>query len=292
MKWFEIRLMLPKGMVEVVSDRLFELGAIGLDESQVESQGVLRAYFETNSTDKLVEQVRAFLVATQVHFPEAAGAIVSALEVKKEAWETHYQQFFTAQKLSHNFFLVPRWDRATPVPSEYIPISMEAGQAFGTGLHPSTKLTLRMMEGALGHRWNAPKDIRLLDVGTGTGILTIAAYKLGVVDLTAVDTDANAITTAEENFEVNHCKGIKLREGSTQLLNEKFDLIVSNILLQAHVELLSEYQRLLKPGSQLILSGLLTHQIPPLEAAFRESGLVREGLRSLQEWSAIQYFVG
>jgi ribosomal protein L11 methyltransferase len=163
---------------------------------------------------------------------------------------------------------------------------MDPGQAFGTGLHATTRLTLQLFERSLGYYLDASR-LSLIDVGTGTGILAIAASKLGVGKITAVDVDPIAVETAHENFQTNHTTEIALSDTPIQNIHEKFDIILANILLETHMELLKEYKRLMKPRGHLILSGLLAWQKAPILAALKKEGFITEVIDHLQDWLGV-----
>ncbi len=276
MNWIELEIKLEDGDRERVTSFLFDLGACGVDESDFLPPKTIRAYFNHLTQEQLKQQVSEFL-GERVH---------TLKEVKEENWGEEYKKYFHAQRLSSEFYLIPAWEKDLPFPHYRIPIFMEPGQAFGTGLHPSTKLCVRLIERLIQYNPKLKQE-RFLDVGTGTGILSIVARKIGIENVTAVDIDPIAVEVAKDNLILNQTSGVTLIAGSLELLEPPYSAIVSNILYDTHVELASHYSRLLPRGGQIILSGLLTPQIKPLEAFFRERGFIRELMSSLQEWSAM-----
>ena len=224
MEWFEIRVLteLPIPLKEVVTHQWFELGALGVDESEIiKGKPRFSAYFEIGNKEKVIQDWVIFL--SSLDSPRKIEW--QSVPVLQENWAEKYREFYRAQKLSHSFFLKPAWDEITAAPSDLITIRMDPGQAFGTGLHATTRLTLQLFERALGYYLDA-SQLSLLDVGTGTGILAIAAAKLGVGKITAVDIDEIAVETAAENFEINQVKGVALSGTPIQNIKEKFDIIL------------------------------------------------------------------
>lgn len=286
MSWLEVRVRTPLDHREAVANLLFDLEALGIAENDAPVGVTLSAYYEVGAEAKVREAITHFVTSLAEITPSAGTITVEYHAVQPDNWADRYKEFYKAQKLSHTFFLKPAWDKVSHVPDDMIAIEMDPGQAFGTGLHPSTKITLSMMERAIEEYPSADR-IRFLDVGTGSGILSIGAAKLGVMDITAIDIDADSIETAKENCVTNGCTQVRLSTATLQSLKGPFDLIVSNILLETHRELKAEYARLLGKGGILILSGILGNQKKALEVEIRSQGLKLEESQNLQEWAGV-----
>lgn len=286
MAWYELKILVSEPIKDAVSNRLFELGAGAVNET--DSPLSVQGFFTDEQRTAVARDLETYFDSLVSLFPSIPRARLECRQIEKEDWADEYKRYYRAQKMTHLFFLKPAWDRETKVPEEMIPIVMEPGQAFGTGLHPSTCMAMRLMEWAIA-LYPDPALIHLLDVGTGSGILSIAAAKLGLTHIGALDIDAHAVTTAEENFQRNACQGIDLRGCELAQWTEPVDVLVSNILLETHKLLADDYRRLVKPGGQLILSGLLTHQRGELPPLFERRGFVKEREGSLQEWAAVAY---
>lgn len=272
MKWYELRLKSPTLFSEMVLNQLYDLGAEGVDES---NPTCVRVYFP-GTLKKLEAELKKLL----------AGESWEFVEVKAKSWVDEYKKVFFAQRLSREFYLVPLSQRTKPVPGGLIPLFLEPGQAFGTGLHPSTQLALRYLENEVLDSYDA-KRFRMLDLGTGSGILSIAAEKLGVLDIVGRDIDPVAVETARDNATLNNCQHAHFEVGGIDGLNAPFNLIVSNILLETHLELAVAYAKILSPGGSLILSGLLTGQEKELMQPLQKAELNLESSFALQEWIAV-----
>ncbi len=288
MDWCEIIISAAEKLRDPISNFLFEQGAEGVTENGSGPSGTLHAYFKKEESQKVAEEIQTYFHSLAEMFPDEPAPSLQVVPLKNENWGEKYKEFYTAQPLGDRFFLRPLWDTQTPIPSDRIPIFMEPGQAFGTGLHSSTRLCIRLIEKAL-EQWASPDQVRTLDVGTGTGILAIVAAKLGVKSIAAIDNDPVAVETAVENLEVNQCTFIELSGTDLGLLKGPYDLIISNILLETHRQLAPHYFRLLAPGGILILSGLLGEQRAAIDEVMRAAGFTLDQSDAVQEWAAFMY---
>ena len=156
--------------------------------------------------------------------------------------------------------------------------------AFGTGTHPSTQMCLQFMEEVIP---SFPKTPSVLDVGTGSGILTIAARKMGVKKIMALDIDPVAIDCARANARANRAsQGISFRSGSPKDLKASFDLVVANLLPQELLSVAPALSRLVARSGKLIVSGFLVKQEKEMAAAFRKQGVGKLKARRQKGWAA------
>jgi len=288
MDWFEVELRLPHEMKEPVMNRLFEMGAEGLAEADEEAGAVVRGYFGADRRALVDRDLPGYLHSVRECLPgsEAARWVING--VGAADWADKYKEFYFAQPLSSHFFLRPAWDVRTPIPEGMIPIVMEPGQAFGTGLHATTRLCIALLEHSV-ELFVRPETLRVVDVGTGTGILAMVASKLGVAAVDAVDTDPVAVEVANANFALNGCVNLNATVGSLEDLAGRYDLIVSNILLETHLRLAPLYRSRLADRGLVVISGLLAPQKPAIVEAFAANGLVEEESQTTQEWLAITF---
>ncbi len=184
-----------------------------------------------------------------------------------EAWKCHYRPLRVGQRL----LIVPAWEDVAE--EDHVVVRLDPGMAFGTGQHPSTRTCLRLLESTL-----CPGD-RVLDVGSGSGILAIAAVKLGAGEVWAVDVDEVAVRATRENAERNgipwradHAPsgGLCVRRGSVEAAEGPFNLIVINILADVIVQLMADIVPRLSPEGHLILGGILAHQADMVVQALAE----------------------
>lgn len=197
------------------------------------------------------------------------------------AWKAHYHPFRVGQRL----WIQPSWLALDAERAEDVILTLDPGMAFGTGLHPTTQMCLQAIE-----QLTRP-GITMLDVGTGTGILAIAAAKLGAGAVLGVDNDRLAVAAATENAAKNDvARQITICEGTlADVPPAPYDLVVVNILAPVIVGLLREGGLLgyVAPAGQLVLSGIIDEQAPGVNAALTAAGgVVRETL-TVRDWVAI-----
>jgi ribosomal protein L11 methyltransferase len=202
--------------------------------------------------------------------------------VGKNDWATGWREHFHVVHIGRNFVIKPGWRDYVPVGDEIV-IEMDPGLAFGSGLHPTTRLCLEIFE-------ELPlADLELFDVGTGSGILTIAALKLGVQRARAVDIDDVAIRVAEENFSLNcvdkqveTCIGSAVSTGG-----QKWSLVVANILANVLIQLMPDLAAAVTTGGIVILSGMIVEQESTVRAAAQSNGLRVESRHQQEDWVAL-----
>ena len=173
-------------------------------------------------------------------------------DIGESDWAEAWKKFFHPVKVSQNITIKPTWKKLTPPPEEIV-IEIDPGMAFGTGTHPTTIMCIRMLQ-----RYLTPMD-RLLDVGTGSGILLVAAAKLGVQKMTGIDNDRLAIEIAQSNLILNRVEPecFELVRGHLlDKVDEQFDIVVANLLTDIIIELIDDVRRIIKPGGTLICSGI------------------------------------
>lgn len=197
-------------------------------------------------------------------------------------WVERFREGFRAFSCGR-FWIAPEWETAKP-PAGLLRLTVDPGRAFGTGTHETTRLCLAALEEAAPAR--APGD-RLLDVGTGSGILAIAAALLGWRHVAGVEVDPEALESARVHARLNGARpAFVLGDGGAAFRPRSFQLILANItapLLRARC---GELGALLAPGGTLVLSGLLTEDAPDVAAAYESLG--RVDTRADGEWSALR----
>jgi ribosomal protein L11 methyltransferase len=198
-----------------------------------------------------------------------------------ETWKQHYRPLPVGEHL----LIVPAW--LQPEAGGRVPIRIEPGMAFGTGVHPTTQLSLQLIE-----HYVQPGN-SVIDVGCGSAILAIAAAKLGAGRAVAVDIDAVALQNAYLNAELNNVD-IEIGEGSVaELLAglyslQQADVVVANILAPVLIRLLNQgLAQLMKAGGVLILSGILAEQEAAVRTALAAAGLQVAAERRIQDWLAL-----
>jgi ribosomal protein L11 methyltransferase len=208
---------------------------------------------------------------------------LSYREVDEQNWAESWKAFFWPQKIGERIVVKPSWRDYASSPGENV-IELDPGMAFGTGTHPTTALCVQLIE-----RHLKPGD-SFLDVGTGSGILLLAAAKLGAGRLCGGDRDEMAVRVAAENLRRNgvDVRRVCLAQGALAApFRGRFDLVAANILTQVIVELLDDVARLIKPGGIFICSGIIDPNRDLVAGKMRDVGFEILEIRQKEEWVAL-----
>lgn len=285
MKWLQVSLVLDDELAESVSDLLHRYckGGVVLEASKsdglIEIRGYLPISEDTQQQRRKIEEGLYYLGRIKP-LPEASFEEVENRDWT-DAWKQHYRPIMVGRRL----LVLPAWMKSDN--PDRIPLLLDPGMAFGTGTHPTTQLSLEAIESHLRPGFS------VLDLGTGSGILAIAAAKLGAKQVLGLDTDSTAIAAAQENILRNEVDSqIETRLGSLESCPAEinFDLIVANILTKILLELLEDgLAERVHPGSKLILSGILDHQVDSVISAYQSHGLELIQELAQDDWRALVF---
>ena len=280
MKWLELSVRVPREFVEPIS-YLFNRHGRGFSIEEPEAEyAVLRTYVSSRAHRKLAQiDVGVRLVRTLV--PEAE---LVTRELAQEDWETAWKEHFSLFRVGERLVIRPSWVEYEGSPDELV-ITLDPGMAFGTGYHPTTRMCLLALEQLV-----AP-EVSVLDVGTGSGILAVAARLLGASSAVGIDTDPNAVKVARENCRANGLgREVRLVRGTLPLPQapaESFDLAVGNIsarVIQAKAEHTLEA---LKVGGCFVASGFIRDQTPEVMETLLEAGFGDMSVDYTDEWACV-----
>jgi ribosomal protein L11 methyltransferase len=299
-KWIEISLEVDQELAEAVAATLGDIlpGGVVLERASLDVfpdqldqlVGPVRVYGYL-PVDGLLEERknhidRALYFLGRISPLPAANFRAIDDQDWTEAWKVHYRPIPLGSKL----IIVPSW-LENPNPNRQA-VLMDPGMAFGSGTHPSTQLSLILIEEYLSE-----KPVReMLDIGTGSGILAIAAAKLGVESVIGVDIDHKAVEIAQKNSDMNHTQDrTRFAVGSVasflsgEIQPGKANLVVVNMIAPYLEELVGEgLVKLVKPGGSIVLSGVLEAQVSSLIHQLLERELKIEVRRQLGEWVALR----
>jgi len=248
---------------ELLSAELWERGAQGIEEVPLPGgRCQLKAYFECAAG--LEEEFAAF-----------GGRVEEAPEID---WEAASRQAWPAFPLGHRLYLAPEWDES-PTPRGRLRLVVHPGQALGTGAHPATQLCLEALDAHL-----RPGD-RVLDVGTGSGILASAASLLGAALAVGCDIELAALETARDNLRSDGARAHLFCGSARAVRGGVFDVVVANINAATHAQLAPEYARL-RPRL-LILSGFPASDAAEVGRALRAHGFAVKETLARDEWRCL-----
>lgn len=252
--------------VAVIDEALEDMGALSVTLTDRYDTPILEPEIGTTPlwADVVVNAIFAEEYDAQVaqkHIETLFSHASMSLDVVPEKdWERVCMADFKPQQFGERLWICPSW--LTPPDPDAINLTLDPGLAFGTGTHPTTALCLTWLEQA---------DLlnnHMIDYGCGSGILALAALKLGAKHVTAVDLDEQALIATRNNAEINHIPAMDLTVALPNAIHEPVDVLVANILLTPLLALQSEFKRLLHPNGTLVVSGVLNEQVPQLIEAY------------------------
>lgn len=209
---------------------------------------------------------------------------VDFYEYDEEDYQNSWKKYLFPEKVSEKFVVKPTWREYTPEADELI-IELDPGRAFGTGSHPTTSLCLKLMEE------NIKEGDSVIDVGTGSGILMIAADRLGASEIYGTDIDELAVESAKENLELNKISEDKAKVYKGDLIsvveNKKFDVVVANILADVLLILLHDISKVVKPNGKIIFSGIIEDKCELIKKEVEALGFTVEEIKADKEWRAM-----
>jgi ribosomal protein L11 methyltransferase len=282
MEWLEISVTSDNEGAEAVAEVLsryayrgvvIEAGPAGWNAGPV----VVRAYLPAD--DRLRANKRRIEEAL-CHLDRIRSVSVPSFRpVAEEDWVEAWKERLNVLRIGRRIVIRPSWRDYAPEPGDIV-IQLDPGMAFGTGLHPTTQMCLAALEELMR------PEAAVLDLGTGSGILAIAAAKLGAGHVLAVDRDPVAVKTARGNMMTNGVQGVvSVMEGSLQDVSGNYDLLVVNILAKVIVEMMQEgLATRLYPGGRLITAGIIADQESEVVAALERGGLTAIGRQQREDW--------
>ncbi len=307
MNWLEVSVHTSQEAVEAVSYLLQEIGAegvsiedpevltrqfeqrygelIALKKEDYPSNGVIiKAYFpERINLNETVSEVKQRVQRLAEYGLNPSPGTVQVEKVAEESWANQWKKYYKPIRVTDKLTIKPVWEDYSPVsPTEQI-IELDPGMAFGTGTHPTTSLCLVMLEKYL------QPDQRVIDVGCGSGILSIAAVKLGAKRALALDLDPLAVEKAQENAKMNDVlEKMVVKQGDLlKGVSETAECIVANILAEIILDFVHDLPRVLVPGGIFIGSGIIKEKAESVKQALEQVGLQVIETASQEDWVAI-----
>lgn len=307
MNWSEICIHTTQEAVEPVSHVLHESGASGvviedredlfrdwdtkfgeiydLSPEDYPEEGVLvKGYLPVNSfLGEAVDQIKQAINHLSSFDIDLGLNKVTVSEVNEEEWATAWKKYYKPVKVSDRVTITPTWEMYEAVHDDELVIELDPGMAFGTGTHPTTVMCIQMIEKYIRDGDN------LVDVGCGTGVLSIAGAKLGAAKVHALDLDEVAVHSAVINTKLNKVHDrVSVKQGN--LLDDtpsEQDLIVANILAEVIVTIPEEALKLTRPGGMFITSGIIGQKQAMVTEALEKAGWTVMETIEMEDWVAI-----
>ena len=306
MRWARISVVTTHEGADLIANILMELGAAG---TEIDDPSLVNEYIDAGlwdytdlprAEDTETVTVRAYLpedarlessllalaerIAALRHAGAALGAgTISHSFVTDEDWAETWKAYIHTEKIGERIVVRPTWEEYTPSADEIV-IELDPGAAFGTGAHATTAMCLRWLEHLVS------PGMRVYDVGCGSGILAVAAAKLGAGEVIAMDYDPVAVSVAEENIRQNNVHNVVACESDLLSACEgaaPAELITANIIADVIVRLFAQLDRHLAPGGTLLASGIIDDRIADVEHAAAQHGFTVLDMTCEKEWAAM-----
>ncbi|HIB27839.1 MAG TPA: 50S ribosomal protein L11 methyltransferase [Candidatus Thioglobus sp.] len=271
MDWMQLTLQTSKDQADFVSEILVGLDSVSVTFSDSQDDAIFEPPVGSTPLWQHVTITSLFdLEVDQDHVGHVLSQICNIDQInfellKDRVWEDECKKDFHAMQFGQRIWICPSWEDSASLPDDAIVIDMDPGLAFGTGTHQTTDLCLQYLDA------NMPVGYTVIDYGSGTGILAIAAIKLGAVSVVAVDNDPQAVTATINNINANQCQDqISVIHTQDEGQLDKVDLLIANILANPLVGLCEHFSNLVKQGGEIALSGILKDQLPIVLEAYGE----------------------
>jgi ribosomal protein L11 methyltransferase len=277
LKWLEVRARVGPGEADDVAALLGRFGRGGVVVEEGPQGLMVKAYLPV---DRALPKKKERLYTLLGHLSLIVPLKLEEEVLEEADWALAWRAHFTPLHIGR-LVIKPSWHDCAPGPGETV-LELDPGQAFGTGHHPTTRMCLLLLEKHLR------PGMEVLDLGTGSGILALAAARLGAASVLALDTDPLAVKAARENVRKNGLTGtIKVRKGTLAPRWGSFDLIVANLTARPILELLPALSSSLKTGGVLIAGGIIGDREDEVEKGLLGAGLKLQEKAAEGEWRTL-----
>lgn len=319
MNWTEVKIYTTTDGIEIINGALINLG---IDDAVIEDAGVFDDFIhndtlnwdyydeelagmkdcescimiylsDDNQGKSLFKEIEKFIDGLKEEYKDIdLGRLKIETQIlNDEDWANNWKQYFKPFTVSDKIIIKPTWEELSESAEDKIVLEIDPGMSFGTGQHHTTRLCIEQM---IKH---VQKDMDVLDMGCGSGILSIASLLLGAERATGVDIDENAVKTAKENAELNdifedhlalYCGDVTEDEDLQRKIGfEKYDMIVVNIIAQIIMGMSSTFPRFLKKGGLIIASGIIKKYVDDVVRNFEGLGFEITEINESDEWMSV-----
>jgi len=293
--WLKIELTAPGELVDALTNFVTEIGAQGAYQESLEplptngfppgpALEMLKAFLPLDARiEQRLAALQTYTESLASLFPKLTPPTFRTEIIGDHDWGEAWKKYFKPLRASRNIVIKPTWEPFIPTGRDIV-IEIDPGMAFGTGQHPSTRMCLEALEEIL-LRDRSVGHWRILDVGTGSGILAIACAKLDAASVVGVDIDPKASSIARQNVLINQVDDrVEIANGDIAALSDPFEVIVANLTANPLIELRPHFLRLLRDGGYLVISGIIAQNQPDIESHFLGDGFSLHRLIAEKEW--------
>ncbi|UXS66826.1 50S ribosomal protein L11 methyltransferase [Staphylococcus chromogenes] len=289
MKWIELSVVVNADAEESVTEILQNAGSNGVaieDSNEIhrvredkygeifdlnpndypKQHMVIKAYYnETQFSQSFFENIKSQI--SNLEMVDSSVFQSDYQEIEESDWENEWKNYFHPFQASERFYIVPSWETVSKE-ENHLYIELDPGMAFGTGDHPTTSMCLKAIEKIIEPHHD------VIDVGTGSGILSIAAHLLDAHHIKAIDLDEMAVQVAKENFIKNHCDAA-IETTTGNLLNDEnnqYDVVIANILAHVITLMVEDAYATLRPQGYFVASGIIEEKADEIETQMKQAG--------------------
>lgn len=306
MRWFEIKIYTASISVEAVTNMLYEVGAEGIvieDPNDIiysegykgdwdyvgdevyefdSSEAIVKGYCSNIEVKEIESALQEKVDALESFGLEKGSGKIEINEVVDDNWAHEWKKYFKPLKIGEHIVIKPTWEDYETSGDEII-IEMDPGSAFGSGTHETTSMCVAFIDEHLN------EGDKVFDIGCGTGILGIAAAKLGASEVVCGDIDELAVIATKENMVLNHIEDkVRVAQGDlTEVFEGKADMVIANIIADVIIMLAPEILNHLKKEGIFIASGIIHDKREEVKAAIESAGFEIIEVRTEGEWNAI-----
>lgn len=304
--WIEVKVLTTSEAVEPISGIFYTLDCKGVsiedpndilgreqgpltwdfaDINVLEHKGeyaVVKGYFsDEDNIDEVVTYVKEKVKEIKDMGFDIGRGEVLVEKTHEEDWANNWKKYYKPSKVGEKIVVKPIWEEYEKKDDELV-VELDPGMAFGTGDHETTRMCIQALEKYV------EKDSTVFDVGTGSGILAIAAAKLGAKKAVGVDLDPVAVESAKENVSYNNLDNIEVLYGNlVEVIEGKADIVVANIIAEIICILIDDVKRVLKQGGMFITSGIIHERVKMVTDKLEESGFEVIKVNKDGEWNCI-----
>lgn len=303
--WLEVTIITSSEAVEAVSGILYNTGVQGVsiedpedveykkknpgdwdyfdeDLLQVKEGAIVKGYFkEDEKFEEYLKYIKESIDNLHEYGIDKGKGNVFVTKVNEEDWENNWKKYYKPTKVGEKVVVRPIWEEYKAAEGEVV-LDLDPGMAFGTGTHETTRMCIKALE-----KYVNPAST-IFDIGTGSGILAIAAAKLGAKKVIGVDLDPVAVTSAKENIGFNNLDNIEIIHGNLmEVVKGKANIVVANIIADIIILLTEDIKTFMEKGSYFISSGIIKERKDDVVRKLEECGLDIIEVNSEGEWVCI-----